>query len=501
MSNPESPRGPSTGAAPETSAQKIARLEEENARLREENAWLRQQNARLEEHVARLVERIEELERRLGLNSQNSGKPPSSDGLKKPKSKRRTRSLRGKSGRKPGGQPGHKGKTLRRTDHPDRVKDHMPASCKGCSSSLSNAAKAGAPVARQVFDLPEPRPLEVTEHRAHAKCCGHCGTVTRAAFPDGVSAPVQYGPRIAGLAIYLQHAHFLPEDRLSQVMAELFGAPVTAATLATMSERAAERLRDAALHIQDLAAGTARVKHMDETGFRIGGQTQWLHVICTPLLAAYRVSGKRGALLSGVSGIVVHDHWKPYFAMEGVEHSLCNAHHLRELQALVDIEGEAWARRMQKLLRRANRAARIALDRDIAVPARLVALIERRYDDIIADALAFHESQPPFSPGKRKKRRKRRIGHNLALRLRDHKCAVLRFLTDLEVGFTNNEAERDLRMMKLRQKISGGFRSAQGAENFAILRSVITTARKQGWNIIDALMSPSDRLIATVKCA
>ena len=194
---------------------------------------------------------------------------------------------------------------------------------------------------------------------------GIAGAVSRAAFPDGVSAPVQYGPRIAGVAVYLQHAHFLPEDRLSQVMAELFGAPVTAATLAAMSERAAERLRDVASHIEDLAAGTARVKHMDETGFRIGGQTQWLHVICTPLLAAYRVSGRRGALLSGVSGIVVHDHWKPYFTMEGVAHSMCNAHHLRELQALVDIEGEAWAGRMQQLLRRAYRVARIARDGDI----------------------------------------------------------------------------------------------------------------------------------------
>ena len=279
MSNPESPRDPSTGVAPETPAQQIARLEEENAQLREENAWLRQQNTRLEEQVSRLFERIEGLERRLGLNSGNSGKPPSSDGLKKPKSKRRTRSLRGKSGRKPGGQPGHKGETLRRTGHPDQVKDHVPSSCKGCGSPLSDAAKAGTPITRQVFDLPEPRPLEVNEHRAHAKCCERCGTVTRAAFPDGVTAPVQYGPRIAGVAVYLQHAHFLPEDRLSQVMAELFGAPVTAATLATMSKRAAERLRDAASHIQDLAAGTARVKHMDETGFRVGGQTQWLHVV------------------------------------------------------------------------------------------------------------------------------------------------------------------------------------------------------------------------------
>ena len=495
MSNPESPHGPSTGAPFETPEQKIARLEEENA-------WLRQQNARLEEQNTRLVERIEELERRLGLSSRNSGKPPSSDGLKKPKAKRRTRSQRGKSERKPGGQPGHKGETLRRTDHPNRVEDHFPPACEGCGSSLPEAAMTGTPLARQVFDLPEVRPLEVTEHRAHAKCCRHCGTVTRAAFPAGVSAPVQYGSRIAGVAVYLQHAHFLPEDRLSQVMAELFGAPVTAATLAAMSDRAADRLRDSASHVQDLAAGTARVKHLDETGFRIGGQTQWLHVICTPHLAAFRVSARRGDLLSGVSGIVVHDHWKPYFTLEGMEHGLRNAHHLRELQALVDIEGEGWAGQMQQLLRRANRAARIAQGKDTAVPATLVALIERRYDRIVAEALAFHESQPPLSPPKpgKRGRRKRRIGHNLALRLRDRKCAVLRFLTDLEVPFTNNEAERDLRMMKLRQKISGGFRSAKGAENFAILRSVIATARKQGWNIIESLISPSDRLIPALKC-
>lgn len=503
MNNSGSSHGPSTDALCAILEQKVARLEAENAWLRDQNRQLEERNRHLSEQNARLVDRIEALERRLGLTSRNSGKPPSSDGLKKPKAKPRTRSLRNKSGRKSGGQPGHKGETLRRTDQPDRVEDHFPATCSGCGSSLLVAAAAGTAIVRQVFDLPEVRALEVTEHRAHARCCGHCGTVSRAAFPEGVSAPVQYGPRIAGVAVYLQHAHFLPQDRLSQMMADLFGAPVTAATLATMSERAADRLCDAASHIQDLAAGTARVKHLDETGLRIGGQTQWLHVICTPLLAAYRVSGRRGALLSGVCGVVVHDHWKPYFTLEGVEHGLCNAHHLRELQALVEIEAEGWARRMQQLLRRAAHAVRIARDRDIAVPARLVALIERRYDAIIAEALAFHESQSPLAPhtpGK-KGRRKRRIGHNLALRLGDRKGAVLRFLNDLEVPFTNNEAERDLRMMKLRQKISGGFRSGKGAENFAILRSVITTARKQGWNIIEALNSPSDRLIANIKCA
>ena len=171
-----------------------------------------------------------------------------------------------------------------------------------------------------------------------------------------------------------------------------------------MSDRAVNRLRDAASHVQALAAGAARVKHLDETGFRIGGQTRWLDVICAPLLAAYRVSARRGELLSGVSGIVEHDHWKPYFTMEGVEHGACNAHHLRELQALVEIEGGDRARRMQRLLRRANRAAWIARDKDIAVPATLVALVGRHYDRIVAEALAFHESQPPLAPPKPGKR-------------------------------------------------------------------------------------------------
>ena len=218
----------------ESSGQKIARLELENA-------WLR--------------ERIGELERRLGLNSGNSGKPPSSDGLKKPARERRTQSLRGKTGRKPGGQAGHKGETLCRTASPDRVRDHVPSVCGGCGASLSGASSVGAPIARQVFDLPEPRPLEVTEHRGHACRCGRCGVETRAAFPDGVSGPVQYGPRLSGVAVWLRHAQFLPERRLSEVLWELFGAHVSPATLGSMSRRAAERLRAAAGHIEGPCGG------------------------------------------------------------------------------------------------------------------------------------------------------------------------------------------------------------------------------------------------------
>ncbi len=467
------------------------------ARLELENAWLR--------------ERIGELERRLGLNSGNSGKPPSSDGLKKPVGERRTRSLRGQTGRKPGGQAGHKGKTLCRVETPDRVKTHVPSVCQGCGASLLGAASVGAPVARQVFDLPEPRPLEVTEHRGHACRCGRCGVVTRAPFPKGVSGPVQYGRRLSGVAVWLRHGQFLPERRLSEVLGELFGARVSPATLASMSRRAAERLRVAAGHIEELAAVGARVKHLDETGLRIGARTRWLHAICTSpdrvrgrlLLAAYRVSERRGAVPAGVSGVAVHDHWQCYWPMAGVEHALCNAHHLRELQALVEFDKEDWARRMQQFLRRAWRVARMAWERDIAVPGRLLARLARGYDRLLVEAMKFHESQPPLSPPRPGRRGvpKRRKGHNLALRLHERRDETLRFLTDPQVPFTNNEAERDLRMMKLRQKISGGFRSRSGADDFAVLRTIISTAQKQGRDVLDALTGSPDNFIDDIQYA
>ena len=463
---------------------------------------LKQKNARLEQTIALLVARIEDLERRLSLNSSNSSKPPSSDGLKKPKAEPRTKSLRRKSGKKSGGQKGHKGSTLCQTADPDHVEDHFPSVCGQCGTPLS-PSMAEDYAARQVFDLPEPQPLVTTEHRAHVCLCGHCGETTKAAFPLEVKAPVKYGPRIAGVATYLQCAHFLPEDRLAQIMADLFNAPLVPATVAAMNRKASERLKGVASHLQDVIAQQVHVKHLDETGFRITGCLQWLHVACTPLLAFYRVSSKRGNLLSNLTGCIVHDHWQPYFTLDGVTHALCNAHHLRELQALVEIEQEDWAGQMQRLLRRAHHVTQAARDKGVAVSTPLVALINRRYDRIITAALGFHEELPPLVPPKpgRRGRKKRRTGHNLALRLRDHKEGTLRFLTDPDVPFTNNEAERDLRMLKLRQKISGGFRSEQGAEDFATLRSVITTARKQGWNIIETLMMPADQIIATLKYA
>jgi transposase len=261
--------------------------------------------------------------------------------------------LRERSGKKTGGQKGHPGKTLSRSDTPDATIDHFPETCSGCGGALTGAMATGH-TARQVFDLPEPQPLTVTEHRAHACLCGNCGAETRADFPEDVTAPVQYGARIAAVVVYLLHYQLLPEKRLAALMADLFGVHLVTATIASMSRACAARFQGFAAAVC-VRVAAAPVKHMDETGFRIPrssrgtGKTQWLHIVSTIWLTFYRVSPKRGSLPENVLGIVVHDHWKPYYTLKGVLHALCNAHHLRELQALVEIEKEDWARKMQHL--------------------------------------------------------------------------------------------------------------------------------------------------------
>ena len=467
------------------------------------NAILRDQNAAQQTRIAQLEARIAELERQLGLNSGNSGKPPSSDGLKKKPV--RVSSLRERSGKKPGGQKGHPGETLRQSESVDATINHFPKACAGCGEALSEAM-ATDHIARQVFDLPEPQPIIVTEHRAHSCRCAACGTQTRADFPPDVKAPVQYGARIAGIVVYLLHGQFLPEKRLAALMADLFGVQLSTATIAAMSQNCAARFESFATAIYARIAAAA-VKHLDETGLRIGGKTRWLHIAATVLLTFYRIASKRGAMPENLTGIALHDHWKPYYTLEGIRHALCNAHHLRELKALVEIEKEDWARKMQRLLRLACHATNLARERGKPLPPRLIALFERRYDAILTEGLAFHAAQPalvrPERTGKAKARgrKPRRVGHNLLLRLGIRKQDVLRFLSDLTVPFTNNLAEQAARMMKLRQKISGGFRSAAGAADFAVIRSLLSTAKKQGWNMLDTLAADPKRLIAELKSA
>jgi transposase len=444
-----------------------------------------------------LAEENADLRRQLAKNSDNSGKPPSSEGLKKKPPA--PRSLRGKSGKKSGGQVGHRGDTLRQTTTPDIVLKHEAERCGTCQSALT-AAMATVVEKRQVFDLPEPR-LEVTEHQATSYCCAHCQSVTRAAFPEGVNAHVQYGPRLRAAAIYYNAQQLIPEDRVCQTLRDLHGAvSLCAASVTTWVNGAAQAMSGVVRHIlARLSHGG--VRHLDETGFRVAGKLHWLHSVSDLAFTHYRVSARRGDVPTCLSGgTIVHDHFKSYYAHMGAvdAHALCGAHHLRELKAIEEIEKEPWAKAMADLLVDANRLKREAQERgEAGLPAAVLQSVIAEYQAIIANGLAFHESLPPLTkrPGARGRRAKR-PGHNLLVRLRDYQDDALRFIADFAIPFTNNQAEQDLRMMKVRMKISGAFRTLDGAQTFAAIRSVISTARKHGLNILDALTQPPNKLIA-----
>ena len=435
----------------------------------------------LEQENQLLRERLAELERRLSLDSGNSSKPPSSDGLGK--SPRRTNSLRSNSNRNSGGQRGHQGQTLAAVSNPEVIIEHpAPEQCD-CGCDIWHLPVI-AVVKRQVFDIPQPN-IVATEHQVRVKQCPQCQQRVQSPFPEGVNAPVQYGPRIRAIATYLNHQHFIPEARLSELLSDVFDCSMSAATIAKLSSTVKQSFEPL---VEDLISTlkSSPVKHLDETGLRISGQTQWLHVVSTATETWYRSALKRKDLepLNLMNGVLVHDHWKPYFQVGGVDHSLCNAHHLRELKALQEIEKESWATSMSKLLQVAcgykHRYAK-------GIPEDLQARIERLYQQIVARGLTFHEALEPLPQKSSRGRPKRRIGHNLLLRLKQFEADVLRFLRQSEVPFSNNQAERDLRMMKLKQKISGGFRSAEGASTFAAIRSVLSTARKRGLNLLEIL--------------
>jgi transposase len=466
----------------------VARLQRGNERLRAENEALRGENAALRAEVAELL-------RRLDLDSSNSSKPPSSDGLKK--KPRLPGSLRGRSGKPSGGQAGHKGDTLKQVEAADRIERHTAKVCGHCCAGLGAWMQTGMEK-RQVFDVPD-RLIEVTEHQASVYRCAACGFETRAAFPAGVAAAAQYGERVRAAAIYLNVQQLIPEDRVAQTMNELFGAPcLCAASLTTWVEDKATTLAGVAAHIGALA-GQAAVRHLDETGFRVAGKGQWLHTVSTEALTFYRVTEQRGAVPQGLTGgVVVHDHFKPYYGLTDVAHAFCNAHHLRELKALIELDEEPWAKDMSDLLVEANEAVKKAREAgETSLSPAAVEGFVARYWQTVRAGLAFHRAMPPLERRARG-RTKRRPGHNLLERLKKYKDDVLRFLYDFTVPFTNNLAEQALRMMKVKMKISGAFRTFKGAADFAALRSVVATARKQGWNILQALTAHPHALIPSL---
>jgi transposase len=435
---------------------------------------------------AALCNRVQTLEERVAKDSHNSHKPPSSDGLAKPKPK----SLRPKSQRPTGGQPGHPGRTLRMVEKPDQTVRHAVERCAHCGRSLSRQ-EPDRVERRQVFDLPEPK-LEVTEHQAEVKTCS-CGCVNRAAFPPEAAAPVQYGPRVKSVSVYLAEYQLLPFDRLSEIMRDLFACEsFSEGTLANFKADCSRRLEPVDTAIRDLAAA-APVAGFDETGVRATGSLHWLHTVSTRLLTWYYAHKRRGCkamdaagILTGYRGCAVHDFWKSYFDY-GCDHALCNGHLLRELTFLWEEQNQKWAKDMIDHLLAIKEAVAMANAAGLtALPPSEQKRFLKDYARIVKAGYMENPVAHAHAP-KRRGRRKQSKALNLLDRFRDHPNEILAFMRDFAVPFDNNQSERDLRMMKLRQKISGTFRSFDALINFCRIRGYVSTARKNGLNALDAL--------------
>jgi transposase len=433
--------------------------------------------------VRRLSAQVAELQARLSKDSHNSSKPPSSDGLAKKSS-----SPSVPSGKKPGGQAGRTGKTLERSAHVDTIINHpLPQHCT-CGASLAGA-DAVLFERRQVIDIPVAR-YQVTEHCTWQLRCT-CGQVHQSVFPEAVTEAVQYGPNVRALAVHLTHGQLLPVARSAGLISELYGLNVSVGTVHAWAGQAGQWLRPKVVCIALSLIGQP-VVHADESGLRVASRLHWLHTVASDKLTWYGVHAQRGlpafidhGILPHLSGTAVHDCWGPYWRLV-CEHGLCNAHLLRELTFQRETTRQRWPKRMIDLLLRSRDQCEAARQAGAtALSAWRIQRIFKDYSAILNQALARNPRTQ--RQDKRRGRVKQSVAFNLIQRMREHAEAVLRFVTDLRVPFTNNLAERAIRMPKVKQKVSGCFRTFEGAQTFCIIRSYLDTMRKQGHNMFEVL--------------
>lgn len=441
--------------------------------------------------VKQQAEEIDKLKGQLNKNSQNSSKPPSSDGLSKPAPK----SLRKPSNKKTGGQKGHTGHHLEAVANPEHIKYHVVRHCESCSTNLEATAAEGYEE-RQVFDIPLPR-IEVTAHRAEKKRCT-CGHLTTASFPMTVTSSVQYGEHIKGVAVYFNQYQLLPYSRCIEALEDLYGTGLCEGSLLNFNEQTYATLASTESQIR-AALQQADVLNVDESGIRVEGKLHWVHSASTDQLTFYQHHKKRGTdamneigILPSYTGKLVHDHLKAYFRYANCLHVSCNAHHLRELVFLVEHGHLQWAGEMARLLVTIKNAVdRAKRQQHTELNPKLQRLFSHRYDDLVEiglkqDACLEAARLQPEIPKKRG-RKKQSKAKNLLDRFENYKTDTLRFMYDFSVPFDNNQAERDIRMVKLKQKVSGTFRSQQGAKMFFRIRGYLSSAKKQGHKMLEAL--------------
>jgi len=436
-----------------------------------------------------LAERIQKLEDQLAKNSRNSGKPPSSDGFDKPA----PRSLRKRRRRRSGGQIGHAGHKLEMVKKPDHIELHKVDKCVHCQHSLKRQ-RVERREKRQVFDLPKVR-MQVTEHQAQVKQCPCCGKETRAEFPNGVSQAVQYGAEAKAQMVYLNHEQHIPLKRTCAVFEEFYDHRPAEGTIYAAGAEVAEKVLATNEAIKEHLTLHEAVIGNDETGIRIDGKLYWLHTTCTTFLTYYAYHGKRGKvamdainILPRFKGRLVHDDWPSYFQYD-FWHALCNAHHLRGLLFLQERYPQKWIEPLIALILKIKQKVEMAQKKnETRLSKRQEAVFSTQYDQLIQQGLRANPA-PPTTDRRvgQRGRLKQRPARNLLLRLKEHKAAVLAFMVDFKVPFDNNQSERDLRMMKVKQKISGCFRSEEGAEIFCQIRSYLSTTRKNGLMALHAL--------------